>query len=1117
MVNVADIFISYSSRHRDLTRDLAAVIETHFGAGSVWWDEAGLRSGDKFSTEITRALDDAKAVVVIWTEGAVSSDWVYAEAVRAANQRKVVTVRAADLDPSLIPLPFNVFHTSLVHDTRAVLGAIAKRLEGEASPLPSALPGQGFRGFLLDPKQEALPAHALATRPASLLLAKHRLVPFNDIHGIRDGFVRWAMEMPAHAMGRTALGRLVYAPAGLGKTRALIEIGDELTRTHGWLAGFVPRDIRGAGRESSEVALESLILGGRDAKGLMLIVDYAEARQEDVVWLADRLVRRAEAVPKPARLVLISRGSGVWWRELLLKSQSLQELFSLGDDAYDEFEIPEDIKLQDRQTLFDASVTAFAPYQLSIATQTDITPQPSVEFLRSLAAESDYDRPLAVQIAALLHVAGVDAAADLAGMASLLDKILGLEYEHWDKTLGIANKTNMQRAVKDGVAQVTLFGHVDDAQSAKALIRRDPLFDDARDIDVPRVCDALSQIFPGENGGLAGLEPDLIGEHHVTEVITDVLVDACLDWAGDEREQRQHILTVLNRATRAEHGANASRAAAQLDRLVRMQAARLGGDLVKVALETPGRLLDLCPGLEAQLDSLDDAALAAIDVQLPLQSLTLMELSLSVAAKRADLARNLDAAGAAADVPPDMREQILDHLAARINTLGIRLSNLGRLEEALAASQEAVDIYRRLAQTRPDAFLPDLGMSLNNFCIRLSNLGRREEALAASLEAVDIRRRLAQTRPDAFLPNLASSLNNSGAVLSDLGRREEALAASQEAVDIYRRLVQMRPDAFLSNLADSLNNLGIRLSDLGRREAALAATQEAVNIYRRLTQTQPDAFLHDLAMGLSNSGAVLFNLRRREDALAATREAIDIYRRLAQTRPNAFLPNLAAGLNNFGSILSNLGRLEEALAASQEAVDIYRRLAQTRPDAFLPDLGMSLNNIGIRLSNLGRREEALAATQEAVDIRRHLAQTRPDAFLPELARSIGVMCNVLGALGRHSDAAQAATQALEILAPFVERYQQTFQDVARAIVADVLRYSEAAGQTADTALLERVAKALGNSGATDEDPAIEALKARIGTILEAAKKSGALDEAALAELPAEVAGEVRRFWANRAS
>lgn len=1023
---MADIFISYSSRHRDLTRDLAAAIETHFGEGSVWLDQAGLHGGDRFSPEITRALDDAKAVVVVWTEGAVSSDWVYAEAVRAAAQRKVVTVRAADLDPGLIPLPFNVFHTCLVHDTRAVLDAIAERLEGEASPLPTALPGQGFRGFLLDPKQEVLPAHALATRPASLLLAKHRLVPFNDIHGIRDGFVRWATEMPPQAMGRTALGRLVYAPAGLGKTRALIEIADELTRTHGWLAGFVPRDVRGAGREMSEAALERLILGGRDANGLMLIVDYAEARQEDVVWLAEKLVKRNEVVQTPARLVLISRGSGVWWRELLLKNQSLQQLCSLGGDAYDEFEIPEDIKLHDRRTLFDASVAAFAPYQLSIATQADITPLPSAEFLRSLAAESDYDRPLAVQIAALLHAAGVDAAEGLAGMASLLDKILGLEYEHWDKTLGIATKPNWQRAVKDGVTQVTLIGHVDDAHSAEALIGRNPLFDYARDIDVPRVYEFLSRIFPGDPDGLAGLEPDLIGEHHVAHVATDALVDACLDWAGDDRDQRQHILTVLNRATRAEHGANANRTAAQLDRLVRTQAAQLGGDLVKVALETPGRLLDLCPALEARLDSLDESVLAAIDAELPLQSLTLMELSLSVAARRTALARELDAVAAGAtDVPLGVREEFLKHLAERVGTLGMRLSAVGRREEALAPSEEAVDIHRRLAQTRPDVFLPAL--------------------------------------------------------------------------------------------AGSLNGLGIRFANLGRHEAALAAGQEAVGIYRRLAQTRPDIFLHNLAASLNNSGTMLSNLGRDEEALTATEEAVDIRRRLAKTQPDAFLPNLAASLTNLGKRFSDLRRHEEALAAAQEAVDIYRRLAQTRPDAFLPNLSLSLNNLGVCLSNLGHREEALAAVQEAVDIRRQLAQTRPDAFLPDLAMSLGALGRAMSAAERPTDAAAAFCEGLTTIAPFVERHPQAFGELARSLRRDYVATLAMLGAETDSALLARVARAIGNDEVVDEDPAIEALKAKIGAILEAAEKSGTLDEAALAELPVELADQLRRFWANRAS
>jgi tetratricopeptide (TPR) repeat protein len=69
----------------------------------------------------------------------------------------------------------------------------------------------------------------------------------------------------------------------------------------------------------------------------------------------------------------------------------------------------------------------------------------------------------------------------------------------------------------------------------------------------------------------------------------------------------------------------------------------------------------------------------------------------------------------------------------------------------------------------------------------LSEMGRREEALQATQEAVDLYRRLAAQHPDAFLPDLAGSLNNLGAMLSEMGRRAEALQATQEAVDLYRR------------------------------------------------------------------------------------------------------------------------------------------------------------------------------------------------------------------------------------------------------------------------------------------------------------------------------------------
>jgi hypothetical protein len=50
-----------------------------------------------------------------------------------------------------------------------------------------------------------------------------------------------------------------------------------------------------------------------------------------------------------------------------------------------------------------------------------------------------------------------------------------------------------------------------------------------------------------------------------------------------------------------------------------------------------------------------------------------------------------------------------------LNNLGGDLSNLGRREEALRASAEAVDLYRELASQNRDAFVPDLARALSSY------------------------------------------------------------------------------------------------------------------------------------------------------------------------------------------------------------------------------------------------------------------------------------------------------------------------------------------------------------------------------------------------------------------
>ncbi|MCL4206276.1 MAG: tetratricopeptide repeat protein [Pirellulaceae bacterium] len=306
--------------------------------------------------------------------------------------------------------------------------------------------------------------------------------------------------------------------------------------------------------------------------------------------------------------------------------------------------------------------------------------------------------------------------------------------------------------------------------------------------------------------------------------------------------------------------------------------------------------------------------------------------------------------------------------AALLIELGKAHAAMGHREDAFKTTNDAVDIYRRLAAQRPDDFQLDLAMSLINLGMMRRSLGHREEALLATEEAVDVCRRLAEQHHHGFLPDFAASLNNLGAILSDLGRREDAARATTEAVEILRPLAAQHPDAFLPDLARSLHNLGAMLANLGRCEKALLMATEAAAILRPLASKNPESFLPDLANSLDNLGIWLGNLDRREEALSAAAEAVEIHRRLAAQHPDVFLPNLAMSLNNLGKRLIKLGHREQALRAIAEAVQVALPLVARYPQALLSDFRTYLQNLRKLHSDWGRDPDADPLVREAAEL-----------------------------------------------------------------------------------------------------------------------------------------------------
>ena len=140
---MADIFVSYAKTDRSLASKLVAMLEAE--GWKVWWDTS-LTIGDDFRNEIMTELSRARAVIVIWTDASIKSDWVRSEAGRAQADRKLIPVKLAHLNYKDLPPPFDVLHTENVGEEDKIRAAVITQLAKPAvEPSAVALLTKGFR------------------------------------------------------------------------------------------------------------------------------------------------------------------------------------------------------------------------------------------------------------------------------------------------------------------------------------------------------------------------------------------------------------------------------------------------------------------------------------------------------------------------------------------------------------------------------------------------------------------------------------------------------------------------------------------------------------------------------------------------------------------------------------------------------------------------------------------------------------------------------------------------------------------------------------------------------------------------------------------------------------
>ncbi|MEM9263425.1 MAG: TIR domain-containing protein, partial [Pseudomonadota bacterium] len=95
---MADIFISYSRTDRPRIDKIASALEDE--GLSVWWDRY-IGGGSEFSKETESRLEEAKAVLVAWSETSIDSMWVADEATVGRDRGSLVPIAIDDVQPKL--------------------------------------------------------------------------------------------------------------------------------------------------------------------------------------------------------------------------------------------------------------------------------------------------------------------------------------------------------------------------------------------------------------------------------------------------------------------------------------------------------------------------------------------------------------------------------------------------------------------------------------------------------------------------------------------------------------------------------------------------------------------------------------------------------------------------------------------------------------------------------------------------------------------------------------------------------------------------------------------------------------------------------------------------------
>jgi tetratricopeptide (TPR) repeat protein len=276
---------------------------------------------------------------------------------------------------------------------------------------------------------------------------------------------------------------------------------------------------------------------------------------------------------------------------------------------------------------------------------------------------------------------------------------------------------------------------------------------------------------------------------------------------------------------------------------------------------------------------------------------------------------------------------------------------LGDLREALAVSQQAVELWRSIGDPSRTA------AALNDVAVCLNNLGDPAGALERYTEALPLIRTTGNRASEGNL------LNNIGRAYSVLGNHQMALDYLEQALPVRVETGDRLGQAI------TLNNLGLERSSLGEPERALHYHEQALQLYR------DENDVRGASNGLNNLGLDYYALREFDRARDYFQKALAVDQTTGDIRMEG------THLHNVASSYAEERRWVEARDYFSRALPLRRKAGDTFGEA------VTLGRLGATYVETGDTDRAVAALNEALRISESLGDGQSRALaLYELAR-----------------------------------------------------------------------------------------------------------------------------------